>query len=42
MSVQFVFHAHDHLALAGEKLAPDGTGEGVIYVMGGQATGVSG
>ena len=37
-----VFHAHDHVAVAGEKKGPDGAGEGVYYVLGGQAAGDEG
>jgi hypothetical protein len=36
--VQLFFHAHDHVALVGEKLDTEGRGEGVHYVMGGQAS----
>ncbi|NRA00545.1 MAG: metallophosphoesterase [Myxococcales bacterium] len=37
--VDVFFHAHDHVAVVGEKLAPDGSGEGVFYALGGQASG---
>ena len=33
------FHAHDHVAVIGEKRGPDGRGEGVYYAMAGQASG---
>jgi hypothetical protein len=33
------FHAHDHVAVIGEKRDPDGRGEGVYYAMAGQASG---
>ena len=32
------FHAHDHVAVIGEKRGPDGRGEGVYYAMAGQAS----
>jgi hypothetical protein len=37
--VDLFFHAHDHVALVGEKLDADGHGEGVVYALGGQASG---
>ena len=37
--VDVFFHAHDHIAVVGEKRAPDGRGEGVYYAMGGQSSG---
>ena len=37
--VRFCFHAHDHVALIGEKKNSRGEGEGVYYIMGGQASG---
>jgi hypothetical protein len=37
--VDVFFHAHDHIAVVGEKRASDGSGEGVYYAMGGQASG---
>jgi|GEM_PF-894921 len=33
------FHAHDHVAVIGEKRGPDGRGEGVFYALAGQAAG---
>ena len=38
-SVDVVFHAHDHVAVVGEKLDREGRGEGVIYALGGQGAG---
>jgi hypothetical protein len=38
-SVDVVFHAHDHVAVVGEKLDRDGRGEGVIYALGGEGAG---
>lgn len=37
--VDVFFHAHDHVAVVGEKPDAEGRGEGVFYVMGGQASG---
>ena len=37
--VDVFFHAHDHIAVVGEKQAADGRGEGVYYAMGGRASG---
>ncbi|MFT4539417.1 MAG: 3',5'-cyclic AMP phosphodiesterase CpdA [Planctomycetota bacterium] len=36
--VNLFFHAHDHVAIAGEKKSANGQGEGVYYVMGGQCS----
>lgn len=33
--VDAFFHGHDHVAVVGEKKAVDGSGEGVVYVLGG-------
>jgi hypothetical protein len=37
--VDVFFHAHDHVAVVGEKPDAEGRGEGVFYVLGGQASG---
>ena len=37
--VDVFFHGHDHIAIVGEKKAPDGRGEGVYYAMAGQFSG---
>ena len=37
--VAVFFHAHDHVAIVGEKPDAEGRGEGVFYVLGGQASG---